>query len=361
MATNKKRSSHHSTELLEPIEILVRGRRSKVKPFGRAQEKDALRRIARRTPEVMVKVTGGGKTSQHVLAHLTYITRKGKLEALNDEHDKYASRDDMTDLMAEWGLDIARGAGKNKLVFNLILSMPAGTDPEKLHKAVQNFARDEFFGERPYLMVLHEPETDPSSKRAEHPHVHMVLKAEGYDGTRLYIRKAMLEKWRLQFAERLREQGIEANATPREIRGKTRKPKKDALLRLDWEKRPSYVRDSKFDQARQDAEKGAPVQPWDVAIQKRREAVTSAYKTVASDLRKEGDQQLAAELEQFAASLPPIETERQQLARFVRDSVKQQRAKQQAPRTSERVEQAAERAPDNSKQIDPGSKGDIER
>jgi type IV secretion system T-DNA border endonuclease VirD2 len=365
MKTKRGQAPKATTELLEPIEILTKGRRSKVKPFGRAQEKDALRRIVRRTPEVMVKVTGGGKTKAHVLAHLTYITRKGKLEAVNDEHDKYSAKDELQDLMDEWGLDIARGVGQHKIVHNLIFSMPAGTDAAKLHKAVQNFARDEFFGDRPYLMVLHEPETDPSSKKAEHPHVHMVIRAEGFDRKRLHIRKATLEAWRTKFAERLREQGVEANATIREVRGKTRKAKKNALVRLDADKRDSRVRNSKFEQARRDAEQGISPQPWDAKIANRRAKVVEAYKSVASDLRREGDATLAAEVEEFANNLPPIETERQHLAKFVRTAITQQRTRESAAgkeapmrrddKTSERAASGNDRQPEEKKG------GDVER
>lgn len=311
---------------LDPIEILINGRRSKAKPFSAAQKKAALQRIVQRVPEVMVKVSGGGKTVKHVLAHLEYITRKGKLEASTDEHDKVSSRDELKELMDEWGLDFAKGVGKHKLVFNIVMSMPAGTNAAKLHQAVQEFARDQFYGDRQYLMVLHEPDTDPSRKKAEHPHVHLVVKAEGYDGNRLYIRKATLETWRAAFAERLREHGIEANATPRDIRGKTRKSKKTALVAIDADKRKSFVRDSKLEQARRDADLGIPEHPWDTSIQRRRTEVIETYQAAAGIVRKDGDENLARQLEAFAQQLPPIQTERQQIAKFLRENVAMQRA-----------------------------------
>jgi hypothetical protein len=50
-------------------------------------------------------------------------------------------------------------------------------------------------------------------------------------GKRLNIRKATLREWRQDFARRLREQGVAANATERAVRGQARKPLKDGIYR----------------------------------------------------------------------------------------------------------------------------------
>jgi len=55
----------------------------------------------------------------------------------------------------------------------------------------------------------------------------MVVKAMGYDGTRLNIRRATLREWRRQFARHLREHGVAANATERAVRGVTKPQKQD--------------------------------------------------------------------------------------------------------------------------------------
>lgn len=332
----------------DPIEILVRGRRNKIKPLGEGDKRSALRRLVRRAPEVMLKVTGGGKTKAHVMQHLRYITRAGKLEAYTDEHSLLSGRAELDELMSAWGLDVAKGAGKNKLVHNIIFSMPEGTDAAKLHQAVKNFARNEFFGTRPYLMVLHEPDTDPSKKKAKHPHVHMVIPIEDYNGKRLQLRKAELESWRTKFAEQLREQGVEANATIREVRGQTRKSKHLNLIKLDEDRRPSHVRDGKMRAARDDIHQGEPQYAWDEKIAQRRTAVVDAFGQAANQLRDSGDPILAAEVEQFAASLPPIQTERQMLAAFMKKSVAAQRAqkKQEIPAPTKEVPQTSSRKSD---------------
>jgi hypothetical protein len=49
------------------------------------------------------------------------------------------------------------------------------------------------------------------------------VRAEGKDGKRLNPRKADLRRWRETFAEKLREQGIEAEASPQITRGGSRR------------------------------------------------------------------------------------------------------------------------------------------
>jgi hypothetical protein len=105
--------------------------------------------------------------------------------------------------LANWHLELSAGqygsaaegkhsARKVKLVHNIVLSMPSPTPPEKVLAAARVFAREKFALHHRYALVLH---TDQ-----QHPHVHMVVKAEGDHGRRLHIDKAMLRGWREDFA-----------------------------------------------------------------------------------------------------------------------------------------------------------------
>src|SRR5262249_33187543 len=140
------------------------------------------------------------------------------------------------ELIEDWGLDLdekrrtadpkPRAVGRApKLVHKMIFSMPAGTPPKKVLAAAQNFAREEVGAKHRYVMVLHTDEP--------HPHVHMVVRAMGYDGRRLNIRKAKLREWRREFARHLREQGVAANATERAVRGVNTPQKLDGIYRAD--------------------------------------------------------------------------------------------------------------------------------
>jgi hypothetical protein len=153
---------------------------------------------------------------QQIRAHLDYITRHGRLELEDQDGNAVLGRDELMDLQDEWqysGVMIPE-QGETKEAFNLVLSMPAGTDPNGVKKAVRDFAAREFVGHQ-YAMVLHTFETDPDPKPSKNPHVHLVIKARGLDCTRLNPRKEDLARWREGFAESLREHGIEAAASNR--------------------------------------------------------------------------------------------------------------------------------------------------
>ena len=94
-----------------------------------------------------------------------------------------------------------------------MLSMPRGTDPLTVQQAAREFAKIEFTDHH-YVMVLHQHQANP--------HVHLSVKAESKHGLRLNPRKADLQRWRETFAERLRERGIDAEATRQATRGEVR-------------------------------------------------------------------------------------------------------------------------------------------
>jgi hypothetical protein len=181
-----------------------------------------IARTVRRTPEVMVKVTGGGRSSRAVGAHFSYISGKGKIEIETDEGQR-VDKEDQKDLLKGWHLELTPGQYRKgidqqhaprplKLAHNVVFSMPRPTPPDKVLTAARSFAREHFGAKHQYAMALH--------THQDHPHVHLVVKAEGRDGRRLHIHKAMLREWREHFAELMRAQGVPANATPRVVRGR---------------------------------------------------------------------------------------------------------------------------------------------
>ena len=121
-----------------------------------------------------------------------------------------------------------------KLVHNIVLSMPSPTPPDKVLAAARQFARQNFRQHR-YAMVLH---TDQ-----QHPHVHLVVKAENELGRRLHIDKQLLRDWREDFAQLMREQGIAANATPRAIRGENTKKRREGIFKAQRYGKSTAMRD----------------------------------------------------------------------------------------------------------------------
>lgn len=171
--------------------------------------------VVRRAPQVMVKVTGGGRGMAAIAAHFRYIAKGGRLAIEDDRGVVQDGKEVLRDVVEQWrygGSEIPETSPRRE-AFNIILSMPRGTDPLIVQRAAREFAKDELAGHR-YVMVLHEHQANP--------HVHLSVRAESKHGKRLNPRKADLQRWRETFAQRLRGWGIEAEATRQASRGENR-------------------------------------------------------------------------------------------------------------------------------------------
>ena len=171
--------------------------------------------VVRRVPQVMVKVTGGGRGMAAIAAHFRYISKNCKLDIEDDRGVMRDGKEALHDLVAQWRHSgaLIDDAGHRREAFNIMLSMPQGTDPQIVQKAAREFAQAELAGHR-FVMVLHQHQANP--------HVHLSVRAESMRGARLNPRKADLHRWRETFAEKLRGWGVEAEATRQATRGATR-------------------------------------------------------------------------------------------------------------------------------------------
>ena len=324
-----------------PLEIDPHGRKSGLRRLTWKEQKEQHRRTLSRVPEVMIKVEGGGKTAADTKRYMDYISRDGQLPATDDNGEKIAGKEAVKDLHRKWDMDMGRGQGALHQSFNLVLSMPKGTDPDKLFVAVQRWAADQLPNHE-YMMALHTPETDPDPNPPDHPHVHIALKAEDRDGKRIHIRKPMINTWREAFAEQLREQGIEANATRRRDRGVSKKAKSSAEWHVDKKFKegkvrkdgvpyePSKAQAARFVEVAQELRDGIEKpKPWEAAMAARRRDVLRDYKADVARLRAEGDVELAEKVERFAAKFPPLETERHQMQRAIADQIQERQRTQQ--------------------------------
>jgi len=189
-----------------------------------------LKGIVQRRPQVMVRISGGGRGMRPIRAHLNYISRNGQLPVEDQDGEPLLGQHDVASLAQEWkwgGFPIEEISTRRE-AYNIVLSMPAGTDAMALHRAARAFAKDEFAGHQ-YAMVLHTFESDPNREPSENPHVHLCVKARGIDGIRINRRKDDLRRWRERFAENLREQGVEAEATTRSERFQPKPGKRQAV------------------------------------------------------------------------------------------------------------------------------------
>lgn len=262
--------------------------------------KATIKRITKRTPEVMVKVTGGGTSMGKIQAHMGYITRNGQLEGIDQDGNKIKGKEDIQEVADEWqmsGSPISDEESKYKQAFNIVLSMPKGTDERAVYEAAKEFA-EEHFKDHKYMMVQHTYSNDPNKKPSENPHVHIVVKAESDKGIRLNPRKDDLQKWRESFAARLRERGVEANATKRIQRIQKNRGQKQAVQQMKV-KGKSFKKYGKTKASPERIEK---------AKQQEKEAIYH-YKHIAQALAKGDpeDRKLAVDIVNYLSSELKIE------------------------------------------------------
>jgi hypothetical protein len=278
-----------------------------------------IARTVRYAPEVMVKVTGGGTKLGAVSAHVGYISREGELEIETDVGERITDRDQQKALLKTWHLQLTVGqyrrrrsnavaARSVKLVHNIVLSMPAPTPAEKVRAAAQKFAREKFRAHR-YLMTLH---TDH-----QHPHVHLVVKAESEHGRRLHIDKQMLRQWREDFAAMMREQGVPANATSRAVRGRNKRKRQDRLYRTRQHGTSTVIREQVESIARELKKTGSIRDSARIRLVQTRKALLAYWATIADSLDAQGEVLLAGEVRQFAARLPLVLTDRERVAALI--------------------------------------------
>jgi len=293
---------------------------------GWQSTKDRLRRTVARVPEVVIKVTGGGSKSAGVLRYMNYISRRGMLMTVDQDGEHLGGKDSIEKVHASWDLDLQRAHDTRGTAlhhsFNIIFSMPAKTDPDKLLAAVQAFAQ-QHFARRQYIMALHTLETDPSDDPPPHPHVHVIVRAEDEDGHRLHIRKSTLRIWRESFAAELRALGIEANATSRAERGVSLKGRGSAEYHIRERGDVSTAEAQRFAEAVDELRKGdTQPKPWEIAMAARRRDVLKELARNATALRHEGDVELAEKVERFAHELLPLDSERRRMQRALVEQVK---------------------------------------
>jgi hypothetical protein len=320
-----------------------KGARGGQSPAAWTERMGAAGRGAR---EVLVKISGGGRDADGVQAHFEYIDRHGKLDIETDHGEVLRGKTAATEIINDWALDYgavpgaphsrARAAADGKRrqprqAFNIVLSMPAGTPPEKVLKAAKKFAREEFARQHRYAMAMHAEE---KGKHGMHPHVHLVVKAEHeYGGARLNPRKADLQRWRERFADYLTDLGVAATATRREDRGFARTNKKTSIYRaahreprrsetttvseiLNSEAGDSVFMRRKLEAVRRELRANGEVPDRQAfrSLMNVRAKVNERYGEAVLWLRQQGREEEARRFELMHRNLPPVRSEKQIIA-----------------------------------------------
>lgn len=289
----------------------------KSRPSADMAPRARLDRIARRVPEVMVKITGRTRDGGHLGAHLCYISRNGEVPLEGPDGERLASREEVRGIARDWMKEVEADPRPRKdgsVSLSIVLSMPPGTEPFRMHDASRAFAARTFGETNPYVFAFHTDE--------RHPHVHLTVRTLAHDGRKLNPRKADLERWRQTFAAALRERGVEAEATPRRARGVVRKAEAGPVRRMRNRFETSGGAPSKADlgmiRAASDPKRGSP---WSEAIRSRQMAVRTYFVAQAVALSRSpdgADRALAKAVGAFVKAMPPVETRGEELARRLR-------------------------------------------
>lgn len=233
-----------------------------------------------KAPEAMLKITGSSNDISKISSHINYISRNGEVEVRNQEGDILSGKEELKNELDAWkSLGITNESGKNRESLHIILSMPKGTNPKGLLRAVNNFAQQEL-PDNNYLYAQH--------LDTENPHVHLCVSIRDMKGNRLNPRKEDIANWRKIFAEKLREQGIDAVATTRKQRMKVRKGYKQIIKHIDQklikDEKLSDVTKSRLDQIDIALDKLENIKnPYDAKIKKTITQVELNYKKILKD------------------------------------------------------------------------------
>lgn len=249
----------------------------------------------RKAPEVMVKISGSAKTLVKIKNHLDYISRNGDVSLETESGEILTGRDQVRELRDGWRDfgDPLPEVSKFRETINVVLSMPPGTDRLSVTRAARDFATDIFAANHQYVFAVHTDEA--------HPHVHLVIKARGFNGRRLNPNKSALQKWRDTFAVKLGAHGITANSTKRIVRGETRQAKPQRTAHMRQEGRAVT---SAFDEAR------APSAQVKARTKNRLDKTINAYGHLAKALANSADpndRELALQMVKFMKEMPALQ------------------------------------------------------
>ncbi|HEF3526900.1 TPA: relaxase/mobilization nuclease domain-containing protein [Campylobacter upsaliensis] len=166
----------------------------------------------RKNTEVVVKITSGSKNSQALSKHLDYISRKGNVELITSDFDRYVGEDEILEvkiIFKNEGAPIPlykEGAKEKRHTINMVFSMKehSTTPKEKLQQATITTLKRVYPNN--FFTIAFHADTD-------NPHCHICLKVADKNGKRINPKKADLANLRAEFAKALNELGIEATAT----------------------------------------------------------------------------------------------------------------------------------------------------
>lgn len=194
--------------------------------FSSGAKNKNIKSVIKKSPEVMVKITGNSKGLSSVKHHLDYISRNGEVELVNERGETINGKAELKGLREELKSAQIPEDSKKREFLHVMFSMPKGTPEKAMREAVAAFASEEFSNRR-YVMAFHD-DTD-------HSHIHLNVGTRDIsraDEPRLSPRKDDLFRWRQGFADKLTELGIDAAASDRKHRFNYRKSENSTIRQI---------------------------------------------------------------------------------------------------------------------------------
>jgi hypothetical protein len=260
---------------------------------------------ATKTPQAVIKISGFSKDQKKLQVHIKYISRAGKLKSESANKDSLDFQG-MKEKIDHW-TEHTKNRKNGRIAMKIILSAPEGSSVKGTTKAIDHLADTLFGDNHDYFYVIH---TD-----TKHPHGHLVVKVQGYDGKNLNPKKKDLELWRKKFAEKLRENGIKATATRRASRGVTKKSDKMAVVKLRERKKIPKVDKAILNDAVTEL-KGKKIEsPWKEKINKTHQDYKTYYMKIGEDLINTKDEKaivMGEEIKKYGEQLPESKTRREE-------------------------------------------------
>lgn len=230
-----------------------------------------VKSVLAKAPEVMVKITGSSNGLKSAKNHIDYISRNGDIEIEDENGDKYTGNRAVREYKELLRVQQIPAESKKREFLHVIFSMPKDTPEAEMRKAVSKFCKDEFSNRR-YVMAFHDDK--------DHKHVHVCVGTRDIDRAdepRLSPRKQDLRGWRESFAAALRDEGVDAAASPRSVRFKVQKQENFKVRQIKDNPRPNYS--SRVDEGNKRALKESiaagvrPENPFEEKISLRRNQV----------------------------------------------------------------------------------------
>lgn len=267
-------------------------------------------RAARRVPQAVVKVVSFARGEKRFRELMAYISQVGSLPLETETGDLVKSLEEQKELAALWAASFDKRKNSRDAA-HIVFSMPPGSSPEALRKAVRTVLTGHFAGHRS-VFAIHEDR--------KHPHAHAVIQMRGRE-KKLELKKADLHRLREVFAEAARKQGVMLAASPRAARGVGRKAVRRPVYQLRAKGIVPRVHEEAAREFLEETKRGnLQEKPWEKAIRLRHDLEKRTYLEEAQKLRMasaKGDAKsrdaflkAAGELELFARTMPTPRTRR---------------------------------------------------